>query len=667
VRPRAPSAASIARTARYGGGVSDVEATEHLLDGLDDAQRLAVTTPDMPLAIIAGAGSGKTTVLTRRIAHRVLTGTADDRHVVAITFTRQAAGELDRRLAALGLRDTAQVGTFHALASGLLRQRWRDTNRRAPTLLTNRFELLRELAGKNPGVELPLVNTEIDWAHARRIEPSQYEEASRRSARKAMRDAGRIVEIYDAYETAKRRRGLIDFDDLLSVCLGEMERDVAYADMIRWRLRHLFVDEFQDVNPLQFALLEAWRGGRQDLCVVGDPRQSIYGWNGADPTLLETIEQQYPGIAVVRLATNYRSTPEVVAAAKSPLAAQDHPDDTRATRPEGATPLVLGAIDEVEEADIVARAVREMRRPGGRWRSIAVLARTHALLVPIAEEMTRRAIPVRVRGDRTDTMDPALRALLDEARSCTGRNALATWATDLFSLMSVGGDGPTVLQTEVADGVRRYLRDVPGEQTGPGFAEWYPLAREPEVPRDSVDLLTFHAAKGREWRSVVLVGIEVGLVPHSSASSPEAKAEEARLLHVAMTRPADTLVITYTKTRNGKRRGRSPLLAGLVEADADLTRSTWSEATSGLSLAPKPVVIHAADPWVAALEAWRNSAARAAGVPETAVLDDAALRIIAASRPESLDDLFATNALSPLARNRLGPRIIEVIAAVSQR
>src|SRR5204863_3939711 len=121
------------------------------------------------------------------------------------------------------------------------------------------------------------------------------------------------------YEEDKRRRALVDFDDLLLLCVRALETDETFAATQRWRFRHLFVDEFQDVNPVQFRLLEAWRGGRPDLCVVGDPNQAIYSWNGADPTLISTLAGRIPGTETVTLDRNYRSTPQIIATANRVL------------------------------------------------------------------------------------------------------------------------------------------------------------------------------------------------------------------------------------------------------------------------------------------------------------------------------------------------------------
>ena len=299
---------------------------EALLEGLDDAQRAAVTSTAQPLVVLAPAGSGKTRVLTRRIAHRVATGSADPRHVLALTFTRKAAGELDERLRRLGLRGDATTGTFHAVAWGTLRTRWADRGRPAahaarPQGPGARGSWPPRWPGKDKRTVAGELATEIEWAKARMVTPDDYVEAVARAGRKPALRPDLVAEVYAAYEHRKRRGGLVDFDDLLALVARALEEDEAFAAAQRWRFRHLFVDELQDVNPLQFRLLQAWRGDRYDVTAVGDPLQAIYGWNGADAGFLLDIHRWWPPAEVVQLTRCYRSTPEILEAAAAVLRA----------------------------------------------------------------------------------------------------------------------------------------------------------------------------------------------------------------------------------------------------------------------------------------------------------------------------------------------------------
>ena len=249
-----------------------------LLEGLNPAQAAAVASPARPLGILAGAGSGKTRVLTRRIAYRVADGSADPARTLALTFTRKAAGELARRLGQLGVRERIATGTFHAIAYAQLRQWWDDTGQRAPQLAQSKMRIVAPLvtARRSIGVQPVDVVSEIEWAKARLIMPSAYAAEVARLERKPPLGVEAMAEVYARYEDEKHRRGVVDFDDLLVRCVQALESDKAFATRQRWRFRHLFVDEFQDVNPAQYRLLEGWLGVERDaatsepvdLCVV---------------------------------------------------------------------------------------------------------------------------------------------------------------------------------------------------------------------------------------------------------------------------------------------------------------------------------------------------------------------------------------------------------------
>ncbi|HSS10250.1 MAG TPA: ATP-dependent helicase, partial [Acidimicrobiales bacterium] len=371
---------------------------ESLLSGLTATQRTAVVTPDEPLCILAGAGAGKTRVLTRRIAYRVATGTADPRHVLALTFTRRAAAEMAGRLRELG---TAQVsaGTFHAIAYSQLRQYWADRGVTAPVLLERKSRLLVELARDRPQLgEVPVsgLAAEIEWAKARLVSPEEYEDAIGKSGRPSPVPAGAMAGLYARYEVEKKRRRLADFDDLLIRCLTALETDPAFAAAQRWRWRHLFVDEFQDVNPLQHRLLLAWLGVRLDLCVVGDLNQSIYAWNGADPALLRDLQMQWPSAKVARLEDNHRCTPQVVATAAAVLGHDGA--GLRSTCSPGLAPVIRRYWSDRAEAQAVAIELREAGARGLAWSQLAVLFRTNAQACLFEEALRAAHVPYRLSG-----------------------------------------------------------------------------------------------------------------------------------------------------------------------------------------------------------------------------------------------------------------------------
>ncbi|MEO5899543.1 MAG: ATP-dependent helicase, partial [Ilumatobacteraceae bacterium] len=429
---------------------------QRLLDGLDADQRNAVTTTAMPLAIIAAAGSGKTTVLIRRIAHRILTGDAEPKHTLALTFTRDAAGELKRRLRRLDLRDPIEAGTFHSVALRLLRDRALTRHETMPQIATDRIRLMRECMTELR-LDVPPFQAlaDVDWARARLVDAADYEAACRRERRRSTVPVSKLTDVAAAYERLKKRRGVIDFDDLLERTLGAMRSDPVFAEAVGWRFRHFYVDEAQDLNPLQHALLESWRNGRPDICLVGDPRQAIYGWNGADHTTLAEVEVRYPGVTVLTLTTNYRCTPQVVRAGAAALAAGGLDDDTRSDRPDGLAIAVREFATDADEALGVARQVRSVlnHRAGS---DIAVLARTNDQLTELQRALAAAGVPTERAVGRS-----ALEVTLTEAYRAGGREQLATWVDSMF-------EDTDPLRRRVAEEVDRYLTS--GEHGG--FRTW---------------------------------------------------------------------------------------------------------------------------------------------------------------------------------------------------
>ena len=604
----------------------------HLLAGLDAAQREAVTSAAAPLAVVAAAGSGKTTVLTRRITYRVATGAADPAHVLALTFTRDAAGELVRRLRRLDLRERIEAGTFHSVALRLLRDRATAAHRPPPKVAEDRLRLAKEvLTETRLRVEPSGALADLDWARARVVVPQDYEREARAARRRGALPPGAFTEFAEAYTRLKRRRGVVDFDDLLHDVLTAMETDDAWAAAVRWRFRHLFVDEAQDLNPLQHRLLEALLGNRADLCLVGDPRQAIYGWNGADPTVLGRVEQHFPGVTIVRLDANHRCSPQVVRAGTAVLTAAGQEDASSSTRPDGpAVEVVVLPSAEAEAAEVAAR-VRALlhHRPGA---DLAVLARTNEQVKVLQAALAAAGVPTERSAGRSP-LEVCLRA----AYRCTSREALATWADTQF------GEGDD-LARRVAEEVDRYLTSgEPG-----GFRAWVEARTpfddlEPDHRGEAVALLTFHAAKGREWWGVFVTGVEEGLVPHASAVSPAQQAEEARLAYVAVTRAAHHLVLTAAEERNGRAAAPSRWIDAVVES-----------AVADRPAPPPEPRRRVVDP-LAPYTAWRAAVARASGQPERAVCSDRVLRSLLDDPPADASALATRLGITETAAARLRP------------
>ena len=621
---------------------ADAAAPAAVLADLDPAQAAAVTTPSRLVAVIAGAGSGKTRVLTRRIAYRLATGTADARHTVALTFTREAAGELRRRLRRSGVREHVEAGTFHAIALGLLRQRWIDLDQRPPTVVGDRDRVLAEVAS---GVPTAVLASEVEWAAARGLAPDGYVAAARAAGRRAAISPEQIAERLAAYEQLKRRRGVVDLDDLLAMAARQLAEDPSWAEIVRWRYRHVLVDEAQDLNPLQHRLLELVVGGRDDLYLVGDPAQAIYGFNGADPTLLTDVAARLHGVEVIHLPTNHRSTPQVVAAGIHVLRDSGLGQDAVSSRGDGAAVRVVAADDEEHEAALVTAFVRAADPALLRGGHVAVLARTNAQLTRLAGALTASGLGVRRRQLAAGS---PLALAVRTATAQPSASRLRGWAHDVLDAEADGPpDDTEAAERRVAVAVLEFLRDQPFGD-GAALRSWIATS-DPftvEGAGGGVELLTFHGAKGREWHTVVVSGVETGSVPHRSATTIAAKAEEARLLHVAITRATDRLVITWAGRRGGYRRRPSPLIEGLDLSPAPLV--------------PPPAELRTGGRVVGNLErlvAWRDEAARVAGVLPPEVCSDADLAAIADGRPTTPAELATLTSMGPLTAARLFPSI----------
>jgi DNA helicase-2/ATP-dependent DNA helicase PcrA len=643
-----------------------------LIADLDQDQRAAVTAESRLVAVIAGAGSGKTRVLTRRIAHRIALGTADPRHTLALTFTRESAGEMRRRLARLGLRERVETGTFHSVMLGVLKQRWEDTNRRALTVVPDRRRLVGETlaAGARRGIDSFIA--EIDWATARGIRPAGYGPAARRAQRHPTAGVERCAEVFADYEQLKRRRGVIDFDDVLSHVQRDMEADREFGDSVRWRFRHILVDEAQDLNPLQHRLVDLLRLDRDDLFLVGDPAQAIYGFNGADPALLVDVETRFPGVEIVRLPVNHRCTPQIVRAGVHVLTVSAQPAELVSNRGDGPAVTHLIGLDETSEAQRVAQASLHSDTNLVRAGEIAVLARTNAQLTAFEKELKQVGLPVR--RSATASGSP-LQAAVRQASGLGSASQLRAWAhdtLDAFDELKVAraeqvdvqqhGDARAAARADraiqdleaerrVAAALLDYLRDhTLGD--GAGFRAWVAMTNPfDDDSTGGIELLTFHAAKGREWHTVFVTGVESSLVPHKSATTAETRAEEGRLLYVAATRATDRLVFTHAERRGGYARTVSPFIA-----DLDLTEPPPAPVPSGLRRGRR-----AGDPLLVALRQWRDDAARTADALPRQLCSDRDLSAIARARPRSADELAAATSFGTITARRLAPQILPLI------
>lgn len=555
--------------------------------GLTEAQRQAITAGDPVLCVLAGAGTGKTRVLTLRVARRVSDRSAAAEHTLVCTFSRKAAEELRSRLWHLEV-DGVHAGTFHRTALGLLRQHRADHNLGPPRLLTDRVRVLAAILDDFPagqswtgrrqgaaGTVAAQIDTEIGWAKAHLLDPGSYPDAAEEHGRRPAAGIPVVAEWYRRYELERRRRRLLDFDDLLWSCGDLLDEDRQFTDATRWRFRHVFVDEMQDVNPAQFRLLRLLLGEEPDLFVVGDPNQSVYGWNGADPSLLERIPSLFPGARVVRLDQNHRCSPQVVAVASAVLG-RNEGTPPPCSRPDGPVPRLAEHPTDAGEAAWVARAVARARRAGRRWSDIAVLARTNGQLDAVAGALGAERIPF---GFAAGGFGPASDLPQARDRSTAPRTGGGPPARG-------GGrdwdDEPAADQVDDTDWDGREDSSESSGETGRGAYRDGGEASDDHLGAssgggpDGVVLATFHRAKGLQWPVVFVVGVSEGLVPHRSARTSAARAEERRLLYVALTRAEEELTISWTGSGGGSRGVSGSDRGGRGSGDAGAASSSRS-------------------------------------------------------------------------------------------
>jgi DNA helicase II / ATP-dependent DNA helicase PcrA len=563
---------------------------DDLLAALDPEQRAVVLAGRGPVCVLAGAGTGKTRAITHRIAYAVATGLVDPAHVLALTFTVRAAGELRGRLRALGGgAEAVRASTFHSAALRQLTYFWpRVVGGRPPALVESKLPLLREAARdlglRIDGAALSDSVTEIEWAKVCQTHPDSYVFAATAAGRSPSVGVEEVGRLYQAYEALRRDRQLIDFEAVLELTAAILLTEPGVAREVHDAFRYFTVDEFQDVNPLQKLLLDAWLGGREELCVVGDPQQTIYSFTGATPEYLRSFAVDFPQAAVVRLVRDYRSTPQVVAVANR-LAAGGA-GSLVAQRPAGPEPVVTKYPDEEAEASGVAAEAGALIARGVPPHEIAILLRINAHMERFERALAEVKVPYVVRGAERFYDRPEVRkavVLLRGAARAAGAGTDATGAPGELTaaVRHVLASAGLTAQPPAARGAVRErweslaaiagLADAlaaarPAATLAEFAAELADRAETGHAPvAAAVTLATMHAAKGLEWDAVLLPGLVEGIMPIVYARTAEAIEEEQRLLYVAVTRARVRLGLSWAPARTPgaeAARQRSRFLAG---------------------------------------------------------------------------------------------------------
>jgi len=552
---------------------------DDLLKGLDPEQRDVATALRGPVSVVAGAGTGKTRAITHRMAYGVATGVYKPTEVLAVTFTRKAANEMRTRLAALGA-DGVQARTFHSAALRQAQYFWPQVyGGQVPEIVTSKFALAAD-AARRIGVkaDTPLLrdlSAEIEWAKVSNIRPADYA-ARAVSARRQVADLDHatVATLLTAYEDIKRDRSRIDMEDILLLTAAILADDERIAAQVRRQYRWFVVDEFQDVNPLQAKLLELWLGGRNDICVVGDPRQTIYSFAGASPEILTSFTRRHEGAERYELMRNYRSTPQIVAVANAVFSKQQNEGVRLQSQQDPGEPVTyVGYPDEQAEANAVASEIAQLRRRGTPYKEMAILFRINAQSEAFEEALGEQGIPYTLRGAegffRRAEVRQAVTLLRGAARAGEGGGQLVDEVRSVFASM-----GHSDLQPSSAGAVRDRWESLhaivsmatdlaeaePASDLTALVADLDRRAEQAHAPAaDGVTLATLHSAKGLEWDAVFCVGMHEGMMPSVHADTPVAVEEERRLFYVGVTRARHALMISWAVTRKrGGRGNRGP-------------------------------------------------------------------------------------------------------------
>lgn len=670
-----------------------------LLKELNPQQREVATTFGVPVVVLAGAGTGKTRTITHRIAYGVATGQQDARATLAVTFTQRAAGEMRSRLHDLGVPNV-QARTFHSAALRQLRYFWaRAHSQELPEVSSHNLGIVAEAAraaGLSGDIaQLRDLAAEISWAKVSNVTIEGYANLAASKGRTvAGVDVEQVANVMAGYERIKRRRGVIDLDDILLCTVALLHEQPAIAAQVRQTYRHFTVDEFQDVSPLQNSLLRLWVDGRDDICVVGDPDQSIHAFAGAQRGYLLQQARPNSGVKVLHLDQNYRSSPQIVALANALMARRRGRQPLRATKANGPVVQATAAADDVSEAREVANWLVGLHDQGLGWDQMAVLFRIHAQSPPFEAALSEANVAYFVRDSEGFYARPEIRRAMQELTKAAGEpgepvQLVQQILTPLgWSAQAPQGAGQLRARWESLNALVDLAADLVAKGASNLSSVVDQMSKRAAVQHaptaNGVTLSTMHSAKGLEWQAVAVVGVREGMMPFSLATRADQIAEEHRLLYVAVTRAQQWLRISWANSSSGGRTQRPSrffaALAGHVE-------------TEGVLPAPKPARRASKHPKLCTvcgrmltigselklghhqgcevlfdeelfetLRRWRLRRAEADSVPAFVVFTDATLRAIVERRPGSHQDLLQVPGVGMVKSERYGADLLTIIA-----
>ena len=671
-----------------------------LLAGLDPDQRKAAAALEGPIAIIAAAGGGKTRTVSHRIAHGVAQGAFEPSRTLALTFTTKASAELGRRLEELGAGAVA-TRTFHSAALRQLQFFWEDTiGGPMAKIAADKGPLVSEALGRcNENADRGRIRTltsEIEWFKSAGLTASNYAPRSKAT----QPEIQRLRKIFEAYEDVKSDQGVIDFEDVLLIMIGLMQSRSDVREKVRRAYRWFTVDEFQDVSPLQMRLLRLWLGKRNDICVVGDPAQAIYGFAGADAGFLTDFAQEFPQAQVFELDRTYRCDPAIAAAANT--VARSIPAALTLRSVGSGQEASVGRLDfpdEVSEGQGVADEIAALIAGGQDPGSIACLFRIRAQSQALEVGLQRAQVPYNVSGMsgffRRREVKEALIRLRGHARS-SSKLAASAAVSEVAAAMgasalvpSDAGDQPRIESLQALRGLAEQFDTVSELVADLDDREQAQLPPSPSA----VTLTTLHAAKGLEWDTVFITGAVEGILPLLTDRGDTDLAEERRLFYVGVTRARHRLVVTCYD-RSGPNRvsrdvsrfvtemgatdshqprvptsvRRAPTQTSTMRPDTAQPPAPCRECGRALVTGRERVLGRCercpsrADPdLLAALQRWRAERSQVSGVPAVLVLTDSSLELVATTQPQSLGELADLPGFHPVKLADIGESILGVV------
>ncbi|MDO5719456.1 MAG: ATP-dependent DNA helicase UvrD2 [Actinomycetaceae bacterium] len=668
---------------------------QELLAALDPEQREVALQVSGPLAVLAGAGTGKTRAITYRLAYGAATGAIDPSTVLAVTFTSRAATQMRARLRTLGVTKATAL-TFHAAALAQLKYFWPYVvGGYVPPIFEHKGPLI-VAACTRLGLDVDPaavrdIAAEIEWAKVSMFDAENYSRAVAAAVRQppADLDTATMANLLTVYEDVKDERGVIDFEDVLLLMVGMLHEREDVARTVRSRYRNFVVDEFQDVSALQFELLKLWLGDRHDICVVGDVAQTIYSFAGADPHYLVNFAHYHPGARTIQLNRDYRSTPQIVSLANRILATptqslgQPRSADgvvyLKSQRESGPVVQFTTYADDYAEAVAIARKIEQLQAGGVALQDMAILYRTNSQSEVFEQVLTDRNIGFILRGDtqffERDEIRRAVVILGQVARTSGADHPVSAEALvdAVKTVVSELGWSPTPPQSVGAVRERwdnlDALVNLAYERQTLTLTEFVDELREraetqlaPAV--DGVTLSSLHAAKGLEWEAVFLVGLSDGLIPISLAQDRASMEEEKRLLYVGVTRAKTHLHLSYAKFRGA---GRSR-----ARAVSRFLAPVWPDQEVKAKPQPSPQTVeespdHDTIELFHRLSEWRSQTATELSYSDYQVMTDRVLHAIADVKPRTLIQLGTVPGVGETKLERYGAQVLAVIRQATGR